>query len=315
MKNFIVAFSVFMMWALLGMWYYSCVLKEVCNNEKVEVTQEKQIDIPISENVPEPAKELPENVEEIRILLTADSLSVINDDFQNLFSYPLAPEIRINSAHVEIPQTTSIFLADISKYLEENPQQFLMIYAAYDTNEFSSDGKENLGLTRAAFIKNLFLEKGISPDRMLIDAVAADLNFIQNEVFQGGILLQIKQNIEKSNSAEDEQMNKILYANFDVNTFKSNQEIDDYAIKLKKYLNENPQKIIIVTGHTDDIGEVEANDWIGMERAKSVRAYLISKGFDENKIKTFSKGETAPMVPNTNRENRAKNRRIEIKIE
>ena len=67
-----------------------------------------------------------------------------------------------------------------------------------------------------------------------------------------------------------------------------------------------------MTGHTDDVGDEEANLWFGQQRANNVRQYLISQGIDADKVKATSKGESNPIVPNTSEENRAKNRRIEI---
>lgn len=68
----------------------------------------------------------------------------------------------------------------------------------------------------------------------------------------------------------------------------------------------------LVVGHTCDMGTEEYNQFIGMERAKKVKALFIKQGVPENKIMVESKGETQPKYPNDTRENRAKNRRVEI---
>ena len=317
MKNFLIAFSVFMMWAVLGMWYYSCILKEVCEDDIIaeeQVTEDKK---PISEDVSEPENDAPKNAAELKKIITTDSLNIIDSELNNLFSYPLAPEIRINSPQVEIPQTTSIFVADLVEYLEEHPQTHLVVYGAYDENEFSSTSIENHGLTRAAHVKDLLVEEGISATRINLKALKVDLNFLQNEVFQGGILLQvIDPNEMKGDTSEEREnlLNKTLYAKFDQESFVSTKEIDEYVSELKSYLENNPEKRITITGHTDDIGEAEANEWIGMERAKSVRDYLKAQGIPEFKMQTLTEGETEPIVANNSWENRAKNRRIEIEI-
>ena len=54
------------------------------------------------------------------------------------------------------------------------------------------------------------------------------------------------------------------------------------------------------------------NFQIGLERANSVRNYLISKGIAGKRIEVESKGETYPIADNSTEEGRAKNRRVEV---
>ena len=53
--------------------------------------------------------------------------------------------------------------------------------------------------------------------------------------------------------------------------------------------------------------------WIGF-LAKGAKMYLVSKGVEPNRIYVHSCGSKKPLVPNTSAENRAQNRRVEIKI-
>ena len=45
-----------------------------------------------------------------------------------------------------------------------------------------------------------------------------------------------------------------------------------------------------------------------------MKAYLVSKGIDKNRIYTEGKGETSPVADNKTKEGRAKNRRVEIEV-
>lgn len=110
-------------------------------------------------------------------------------------------------------------------------------------------------------------------------------------------------------------MHEILYSGFASNEFKPQDSLKVLAKEWLEYLQQHPSKKIIVTGHTDDIGEAVDNKWIGMQRAKSVARYLQKQGFTTNQIEVKSMGETQPLVPNTSKENRRKNRRIEIDIQ
>jgi len=49
-------------------------------------------------------------------------------------------------------------------------------------------------------------------------------------------------------------------------------------------------------------------------RAESVKAYLVSKGVEPNRIYTEGKGEKQPAYTNKTREGRAKNRRTEVEV-
>lgn len=67
-----------------------------------------------------------------------------------------------------------------------------------------------------------------------------------------------------------------------------------------------------IVGHTDDVGDDAYNMNLSMQRAKSVRDYLVSKGLDPNKIVTTGMGESMPIASNSTPEGRAENRRVQI---
>jgi OOP family OmpA-OmpF porin len=71
---------------------------------------------------------------------------------------------------------------------------------------------------------------------------------------------------------------------------------------------------IIAVGHTDWIGTAEYNLKLSQRRAAAVKAYLVSKGVDANRITTEGKGKANPIADNRTAAGRAKNRRVEIEI-
>ncbi|QVQ29518.1 outer membrane protein OmpA [Achromobacter deleyi] len=71
---------------------------------------------------------------------------------------------------------------------------------------------------------------------------------------------------------------------------------------------------IIAVGHTDSIGTEAYNQKLSERRAASVKAYLVSKGIDPNRIYTEGKGKLQPIASNKTKEGRAQNRRVEIEI-
>ncbi|MEJ6005099.1 OmpA family protein [Paucibacter sp. AS339] len=73
-------------------------------------------------------------------------------------------------------------------------------------------------------------------------------------------------------------------------------------------------EVIIAVGHTDSVGSDDYNQKLSVRRAEAVKAYLVSKGAEKNRVYTEGKGEKAPVADNKTAEGRAKNRRVEIEV-
>lgn len=73
-----------------------------------------------------------------------------------------------------------------------------------------------------------------------------------------------------------------------------------------------PTVNINVAGHTDSAGSSIKNQRLSELRARAVADYLIKMGVAASRIKASGYGESQPVVPNTTRANKAKNRRIEF---
>ena len=71
---------------------------------------------------------------------------------------------------------------------------------------------------------------------------------------------------------------------------------------------------IIVIGHTDRVGAVEANDALSLQRAQTIRQLMVIQGFDAELIETVGRGERAPLVPTADEVAEPKNRRAEIVV-
>lgn len=93
-------------------------------------------------------------------------------------------------------------------------------------------------------------------------------------------------------------------------TPQAKTQLNELGDVLIKY----PTNKITVLGHTDDVGSMTLNEMLSEKRANAVRDVLQEKGVPESQLRSEGYGETQPLVPNTTKSARAKNRRVELKI-
>ena len=103
-----------------------------------------------------------------------------------------------------------------------------------------------------------------------------------------------------------------VFFDFDKNELKQESfvELDKLADLLKK----NPTVKIEISGHTDNKGDKKYNLTLSQKRAESVVNYLVQKGIAAARLVAKGYGDTMPIAPNDTEENKAKNRRTEVKV-
>jgi outer membrane protein OmpA-like peptidoglycan-associated protein len=80
------------------------------------------------------------------------------------------------------------------------------------------------------------------------------------------------------------------------------------------YLNKNRNYKACFIGHTSDEGDPAYNLKLSVERAKAIYEYLIKKGISKDRLTYEGRGLSEPLYSNTTELNKAKNRRVEIKL-
>jgi outer membrane protein OmpA-like peptidoglycan-associated protein len=101
---------------------------------------------------------------------------------------------------------------------------------------------------------------------------------------------------------------------FDFNKFDLKPASEVELDKLVQLLTENPAVRILISGHTDNVGNTADNLKLSTNRAKAVMNFLVQKGIDAKRLSFKGQGATQPIAENTTEEGRATNRRTEVKI-
>ncbi|MEP2026899.1 MAG: OmpA family protein [Reichenbachiella sp.] len=116
----------------------------------------------------------------------------------------------------------------------------------------------------------------------------------------------------KFRSGEKAILNNIY---FDLESTSLKNESLPTLKKIQAVMEDNPNLIVEIGGHTCNIGTHEINMQISEARAESVKSYLTSQGVAPNRLIAKGYGEAQPLASNDDEENgRSLNRRIELRV-
>jgi len=80
-------------------------------------------------------------------------------------------------------------------------------------------------------------------------------------------------------------------------------------------LRREPDRMVVIEGHTDNAGSAETNERLSQERADAVREYLIAQGINGDRIQARGLGSSFPVASNTTAAGRQQNRRVDVIIQ
>lgn len=101
---------------------------------------------------------------------------------------------------------------------------------------------------------------------------------------------------------------------FESNKYEITENNKSSIDALFKTMSDSSEMQIEIGAHTDNVGSDTYNQQLSQKRAASIRAYLVEKGIEGERITAKGYGETKPVGDNNTEEGKAKNRRVEIKV-
>lgn len=150
---------------------------------------------------------------------------------------------------------------------------------------------------------------GYSSDEKQVDVIA--------EISSEPVELELKRSgkVNYNNKTLQEGDNLVLNTiQFQVNSAvllpAGKTELD----KLTAFMKQNSAVEIMLSGHTSSEGGAALNRELSLKRVRSCKDYLVAKGIDDSRITIRGFGPDMPVAPNDTEPNRAKNRRVEMKI-
>ncbi|AXS83764.1 MULTISPECIES: OmpA family protein [Marinobacter] len=85
--------------------------------------------------------------------------------------------------------------------------------------------------------------------------------------------------------------------------------------KLVNFLNQYPDRQVLIEGHTDNVGSAAFNQTLSRQRAESVQRFLVNRGINSRRLTVSGFGFERPVASNDTATGRQQNRRVEVIIE
>ena len=282
-----ILFLIFIFFAIFARHYFVCDILKQCEEEQEEIIVDQRA----------------------QTLVLTDNDSIILQGYDQFAFNSEAYDAQMN-------ESNEAFLDTLAQLMMADSNSRLTITGFYSEQEIDimAGFYDNMGLARAANVREMLVKRGLDENRMDLDhGIAADSLISEPLTFKK---YAITTPSEYAKTAYTFTNMTFSDANFEVNSyvFKPGESFVSYADSLKTYLSLNTDKQLLIIGHTDSDASEKYNKRLGLNRAKSAKKYFEDLGV-ENEIEVLSKGETEPVVPNTTAANKQKNRRVNFVID
>ena len=328
MKNFLIAFLVFLIWSFFGIWLYSWlqpVENNSINKDTIATTNTEDVSLKIDDPLPidESATITGETLDSLGLKENEDELSsdimgsiglkatTPGNDLVFLFSQGIS--IWKNTDQLEYPKKILDFKYKLNTYLVEHPDEELHISSLYSASE--NIVNPNFGYQRGQKLKWILLKTGIAGERMVVKPMIREIEFDENGVFKNVIFFTFHPLDSKrlDNLRLSLPETTTIYPELVNNDIVVNVALQDLLAEVKNAVESNSNLQVRIVGHTDNIGNANDNYRLGLKYARQVRWYLITNGnIKRDRIIANSEGESKAIASNKTERGRLLNRRIEV---
>ncbi|BBU26887.1 ompA family protein [Caballeronia pedi] len=99
---------------------------------------------------------------------------------------------------------------------------------------------------------------------------------------------------------------------FDTNSYAIKPSFDPVLNSVTQTMQQHPELVASVVGHTDNTGQPAYNQTLSQNRAQSVASYVATHGVPAQRLSASGMGQNQPIADNSTEAGRAQNRRVEI---
>lgn len=272
------------------------------------------------------------------------SLSAMDGSLSEKSTYNLR-FLRSQYNNLDYGTPVANVLQKTADYLKNNPERGLTVTGSYETDENNPSILPNLGLARANKIKSILTSLG-APSRQISTAARIDtsscysydnrsdeqrnringtagstgVNSINNRIdtLDSGISLgfgALAVADDKLKAIYDRLKADPMTVYFETNAESLNldaQQRQDVA-DISYYLDNVDGSMIEISGHTDNVGNIDYNVNLSRERAEFVKDYFNRNGgLSTNQMDAAGYGPNKPKASNATAEGKSQNRRVEV---
>lgn len=312
-KAWLVLF-LFALWCAFSTWYYNCEVKGLCgdgnsprpttssiledqNNSNTENSTTNTDGLTQGKGETEKVDENSNTKPQTTDMGETSDMAIRTASFS------------MNSAEISAETVESLLSNELFENISAGEK--ILITGKYYESENNSSGLENLGFARAQTFMNSLVEK--------IDAENIELSseLIEGEANEEAMndLLSFSKIIPEEEKELAQRDGKVIvYFDFISDEPKLGDEVKEYLNGVAQDLVEDRNKYIVATGYSDSRGNTKNNYYMGQHRAEALKIYLVEQGARTYQVHVRSFGEYRPVADNNTEEGRAKNRRVEIKL-
>ncbi|MBO0949064.1 OmpA family protein [Fibrella forsythiae] len=307
-----------LLWMGGSTWWHVCKIKQLC------------LEKPLTVAVPGADVSMP--------ALTITDADRLNLNVPGNFSYAKSGATANAAAVGNTLQT----LAD---YLKANPTRTLGIDGYYRADEQNPSTYPNLGVARAEDIKAQLVKMGVPATQLttngilVSEATASTMPYnAKGDSLYGGLAFAFT-GVTTEPAPVSDTMAKVvpmpkteealadaqkytsvfkpidLYFKLSESSYIQTKDTKKFFEEAAKYLKENKDKKLLLTGHTDNAGPDAVNMELSKARAATVKSRLRKGGIAADQIMVEAKGETQPKESNETLEGRKANRRVTVVVQ